>query len=272
MPPYQGLGLGSTFLRCVYDYYLKDKQCVEFSVEEPSDEFQSLMDLIEIKFLWQAGFFKSIKRLFKNKRPSLKTINCNNFDDVYLDNEEIMQIQKVLKLTKPRIIRCFELIVLAKLDPKDSLVHQRFGQEIKKKLQQQLTKNILAPYFQIENFQPQSNVFINSSTQNAQDVMFGPPLNEDRRNCCQGDGLLFCLKEPQSYQHVEVKNIDQQQPSYFGSNDQPGSSLISKHGGGHAGQLRNQLRNQMRNGRGASQPGQGPMLMGDCAKPQDASK
>jgi len=40
----------------------------------------------------------------------------------------------MLKLTKPRIIRCFELIVLVKLDPKDGLVHQRFGQEIKKKL------------------------------------------------------------------------------------------------------------------------------------------
>ena len=31
--------------------------------------------------------------------------------------------------------RCFELIILARLDPKDALVHQRFGSEIKKKLQ-----------------------------------------------------------------------------------------------------------------------------------------
>lgn len=45
LPPYQGLGLGSTLLKMVYDYYIKhDKNCVEFSVEEPSDEFQSLMD------------------------------------------------------------------------------------------------------------------------------------------------------------------------------------------------------------------------------------
>lgn len=71
LPPYQGLGLGSTFLRIVYDFYLADKSCIEFSVEEPSDEFQSLMDLIEIKLIWQAGFFKSIKKLFKNKRSIL---------------------------------------------------------------------------------------------------------------------------------------------------------------------------------------------------------
>lgn len=37
----------------VYDYYVKeDKHCVEFSVEEPSDEFQSLMDQIELKMIW----------------------------------------------------------------------------------------------------------------------------------------------------------------------------------------------------------------------------
>jgi hypothetical protein len=42
---------------------------------------------------------------------------------------------KKLKLPKQRIIRCFELIMLAKLDPNDPVVHQRFGQEIKKKLQ-----------------------------------------------------------------------------------------------------------------------------------------
>lgn len=71
LPPYQGLGLGSTLLRIVYDSYLKNKQCIEFQVEEPSDEFQSLMDLIEIKLIWQAGFFKSIKKLFKGKRSNL---------------------------------------------------------------------------------------------------------------------------------------------------------------------------------------------------------
>jgi GNAT superfamily N-acetyltransferase len=53
LPPYQGLGLGSALLKIVYDYYIKqDKNCVEFSVEEPSDEFQSLMDQIELKMIW----------------------------------------------------------------------------------------------------------------------------------------------------------------------------------------------------------------------------
>jgi hypothetical protein len=102
---------------------------------------------------------------------------------------------KKLKLTKQRVIRCFELVMLAKLDPKDALVHQRFGQEIKKKLQQQLTKNMLAPYFCIENFQPQSSMFIHhqldSSFLNTQAY---EEFNK-RKSCCSGDGVLLCLKE-----------------------------------------------------------------------------
>ena len=92
------------------------------------------MDLIEIKLIWQSGFFTTIRENFKNKRKSLCLVTKENFDSIYLSNEEISKIQKVLKLTKPRIIRCFELVVLALLDPKDNVVHYKFGQEIKKKL------------------------------------------------------------------------------------------------------------------------------------------
>ena len=86
------MGLGSTLLKCVYDYYLHEKQCIEFSVEEPSDEFQSLMDLIEIKLIWNGGYFNSLKKLFKHKRRHLMTINSSNFDLIHLDNEEIHKI------------------------------------------------------------------------------------------------------------------------------------------------------------------------------------
>ena len=94
------------------------------------------MDLIEIKLIWTDNYFGTFKKLFKNKRISSSYINNGNFDKLTLSQDEINQIMKKLKLTKQRVIRCFELIMLAKLDPKDALVHQRFGQEIKKKLQQ----------------------------------------------------------------------------------------------------------------------------------------
>ena len=47
------------------------------------------MDLIEIKLIWKAGFFASIKKIFANKKPSKQLINIDNFDVLHLDNEEI---------------------------------------------------------------------------------------------------------------------------------------------------------------------------------------
>jgi hypothetical protein len=93
------------------------------------------MDLVELKFIWEAGFFTQIRNLFKGKKNMMNSyITIANYDKVHLDNDEINLISKKLKLPKQRILRCFALIILAKLDPKDAQVHQRFGQEIKKKL------------------------------------------------------------------------------------------------------------------------------------------
>jgi hypothetical protein len=85
------------------------------------------MDLIEIKLIWQENYFSAFKKLFKNKRISSSYITHQNFDQLHLSSEEINIIMKKLKLSKQRIIRCFELIMLAKLDPKDAIVHQKFG-------------------------------------------------------------------------------------------------------------------------------------------------
>ena len=99
LPPYQGLGLGGTLLKIVYEYYLKnDKSCVQFNVEEPSDEFQSLMDLVELKFIWEAGYFKEIRNIFKGKKMSNAYINNANYDKVHLDKDEVNLISKKLKL------------------------------------------------------------------------------------------------------------------------------------------------------------------------------
>lgn len=51
-------------------------------------------------------------------------------------------------------------------------------------------------------------MFINSTT-GAHEMMFNPSNDEKKVNCCQGDGLLYCLKEPElfQYQHVEIQNI-----------------------------------------------------------------
>jgi len=78
------------------------------------------MDLIELKFIWDAGYFTQFRNVFKGRKMSSSYITYANYDKVHLDNDELNTISKKLKLPKQRILRCFALIILSKLDPKDA--------------------------------------------------------------------------------------------------------------------------------------------------------
>jgi len=52
LPTYQRLGIGSTLLESMYQYYLDDKKCTEITVEDPSDDFQQMKDALDIKLIW----------------------------------------------------------------------------------------------------------------------------------------------------------------------------------------------------------------------------
>lgn len=76
-------------------------------------------------------------------------------------------------------------------------------------------------------------MFINPYQSNHQEMVFGQAYEEKKPICCQGDGMLFCLKDPTDIfgMHTSL------QRGFLGSGHHPnaGSSLISKNGGGHAG-------------------------------------
>ena len=67
LPSYQRLGIGSTLLENLYNFYLTDKKCTEITVEDPSDDFQQMKDALDIKMIWKAGFFKSIRNIIAPK-------------------------------------------------------------------------------------------------------------------------------------------------------------------------------------------------------------
>jgi histone acetyltransferase 1 len=71
LPTYQRLGIGSTLLENMYQYYLADKKCTEITVEDPSDDFQQMKDALDIKLIWKAGFFKSFREIFNTKKQQL---------------------------------------------------------------------------------------------------------------------------------------------------------------------------------------------------------
>ena len=58
------------------------------------------MDLVELKFIWDAGYFKQLRNLLKGKSLSQSYITSANYDKVHLDNGELAVISKKLKLPK----------------------------------------------------------------------------------------------------------------------------------------------------------------------------
>ena len=117
----------------MYQYYLDDQRCTEITVEDPSDDFQQMKDALDIKLIWHAGFFRTVRKIIAPSKIGQKRsvrqvyVNKDNFDSCVLDQDEILEIQEELKLKKQNILRCFELIVLSLLDPNDAVVHQKFA-------------------------------------------------------------------------------------------------------------------------------------------------
>jgi histone acetyltransferase 1 len=71
LPTYQRLGIGSTLLENMYQYYLDDKRCTEITVEDPSDDFQQMKDVLDIKMIWKAGFFKSFREILTPQKAKV---------------------------------------------------------------------------------------------------------------------------------------------------------------------------------------------------------
>eukprot|EP00347_Sterkiella_histriomuscorum_P014339 403361250 len=201
LPPYQRLGVGSVLLEQMYNFYLVDKKCVEITVEDPSHDFQIMKDALDIKLIWKNGFFEAFRNMFKGKN-SLKSSNINkfNFDQLVLDQQEISNIQSLLKLKKQNILRCFELLILAKLDTKDPVVHQKFAQEVKRKFYYQMNKNLLQPYFQLENFY--GNI-ISSSQQTHEELN---PVKKEQIKCCDGFGKVITDEQFENFEQSLSKN------------------------------------------------------------------
>lgn len=79
------MGIGSTLLELMYSHYLADKKCTEITVEDPSDDFQRIKDALDIKLIWNSGYFKSIRKLLGSQslaeKKGLKNENSNNIKD-----------------------------------------------------------------------------------------------------------------------------------------------------------------------------------------------
>ncbi len=114
----------------IYDSILKDVGCIEISVEDPSPEFQSMRDLLDVKFILKRGFMKWALQ-FKKKHP-----NLHDFKSIELKKSDIEEITKTLKITKNQVKRVFEILLLANVNTTNPEYFKHFKEIIKRRLYQ----------------------------------------------------------------------------------------------------------------------------------------
>jgi len=138
-----------------------------------------MKDVVDINLILQGGFFNSMNALGHNNYLDLETFkSCS-----VLDHKEVSVIRTKLKLSKDNILRCFELLLLAFLDPNDAKVHEAYRKSVLKRFAD--CRDLLKPYFRFENFADRSMFTINDLGE--QDARL-------REKCCNGTGQLACLQ------------------------------------------------------------------------------
>ena len=97
LPPYQKRGLGKIILEAIYEDARKNPQCDEITVEDPSEDFQNMRDVYDIRLILKEGYFSMFK-----KRD---TISMDTYEKYSLRKEEVKKIRQCLKLTKSRVYK-----------------------------------------------------------------------------------------------------------------------------------------------------------------------
>ena len=99
-----------------------------------------------------------------------------------LDHHEINEIRTKIKLKKENVLRCFELLQIACLDPDDSDLHEAYRKYVLRKFTE--SRDLLLPYFKFENFAEQSMYTFNKQVKQEHRIV---------EKCCLGNGQLTCM-------------------------------------------------------------------------------
>ena len=117
-------------------------------VEDPADDFQRMKDALDIKMILRTGYFRSIRGL--GLADPKKYLRHDSFKLCGIDHHEINEIRMKLKLKKDNVLRCFELLQIACLNPADAELHESYRKYVLRKFTE--SRDLLMPYFKFENF------------------------------------------------------------------------------------------------------------------------
>jgi len=116
LPPYQRQGLGAEMLQTIYNFYSRQADVLDITVEDPSDNFVRLRDYVDCK---------NCRVLPSFKKDSLA---------IGWRDELAVEAQDKLRLNKKQTRRVYEILKLASIDRSDGEVYRAYRLEVKKRL------------------------------------------------------------------------------------------------------------------------------------------
>ncbi|KAJ1929863.1 histone acetyltransferase 1 [Tieghemiomyces parasiticus] len=114
LPPYAGVGHGSTLYRLLYERWLADPAVTDFSVEDPNDAFSELRDKCDVRFL-------------------LENVPADQLPTSF-DTQVLKEFRHKWKFGARQAARCLEIITLKRLDPNDKAALRRYRLQVKKRI------------------------------------------------------------------------------------------------------------------------------------------
>lgn len=116
LPPFQKLGLATKLVETIYKFYQSQKNVVDITVEDPSEDFQRLRNFVDARFC-------------KNLKSFSPDIISKGFT-----KEMVREARETLKLNPRQVRKVYELLRLYYTNLNDEREYRAYRLEVKKRL------------------------------------------------------------------------------------------------------------------------------------------
>lgn len=116
LPPFQKLGLATQLVETIYKFYQSQKNVVDITVEDPSEDFQRLRNFVDARLCLELKCFSRdiIKKGFTK--------------------EMVREARETLKLNPRQVRKVYELLRLYYTNVADEKEYRAYRLEVKKRL------------------------------------------------------------------------------------------------------------------------------------------
>ncbi|XP_037820269.1 histone acetyltransferase type B catalytic subunit [Lucilia sericata] len=116
LPPFQKLGIGTKFLETIYNFYQNQKNVIDITVEDPSDDFQRMRNFVDSRLC---------KKLKNFQKEELKK---------GFNKEMIKEARETLKLNPRQCRKVYEILRLFYTNIHDKDDYTSYRLDVKKRL------------------------------------------------------------------------------------------------------------------------------------------